>query len=185
MRIKKIYQGELPENKILNVQSESATDTYSCDYINNLGVGGGDALDELPIGSVIRYDGEDIPEGWEEVQSYEIIERGETATGTYTKWADGKMEWVGSVKIEQIPCDITVGSMFRCQGNTYGNIEFGVTFTEKPKLLCNASGNYPIYLASVGNNGSNTATGYVLIVNCKNEVVWDETFTYLAIGKWK
>ena len=68
MRIKKIYQGELPENKILNVQSESATDTYSCDYINNLGVGGGDALDELPIGSVIRYDGEDIPEGWEEIE---------------------------------------------------------------------------------------------------------------------
>lgn len=68
MRIKKIYQGELPENKILNVQSESSTDTYSCDYINNLGVGGGDALDELPIGSVIRYDGEDIPEGWEEIE---------------------------------------------------------------------------------------------------------------------
>lgn len=68
MRIKKIYQGELPENKILNVQSESSTDTYSCDYINNLGVGGGDSLDELPIGSVIRYDGEDIPDGWEEIE---------------------------------------------------------------------------------------------------------------------
>ena len=36
MKIKKIYQGELPENKILNAQSTSQTDTYSCDYINNL-----------------------------------------------------------------------------------------------------------------------------------------------------
>lgn len=34
MKIKKIYQGELPENKILNAQSTSQTDTYSCDYIN-------------------------------------------------------------------------------------------------------------------------------------------------------
>ncbi len=68
MKIRKKFQGILPENKILNIESTSQTDTYSCDYINNLGVGGGDALDELPIGSVIKYDGEDIPEGWEEVE---------------------------------------------------------------------------------------------------------------------
>ena len=36
MRIKKIYQGELPENKILNTESTSQTDTYSCDYINKV-----------------------------------------------------------------------------------------------------------------------------------------------------
>ena len=41
MKIKKIYQGELPENKILNAQSTSQTDTYSCDYINNLSTNGG------------------------------------------------------------------------------------------------------------------------------------------------
>lgn len=36
MKIKKIYQGSLPENKILNKNSNSQTDTYSCDYLNNL-----------------------------------------------------------------------------------------------------------------------------------------------------
>ena len=36
MKIKKIYQGELPENTILNAESTSQTDTYSCEYINNL-----------------------------------------------------------------------------------------------------------------------------------------------------
>lgn len=41
MKIKKIYQGELPENKILNAQSTSQTDTYSCEYINSLSTGGG------------------------------------------------------------------------------------------------------------------------------------------------
>lgn len=34
MRIKKTYQGSLPENKIVNTQSESQTDTYSCNYMN-------------------------------------------------------------------------------------------------------------------------------------------------------
>lgn len=36
MKIRKIYQGSLPENKILNENSNSQTDTYSCDYLNNL-----------------------------------------------------------------------------------------------------------------------------------------------------
>lgn len=35
MKIKKVYQGSVPENKILNTHSNSQTDTYSCDYINN------------------------------------------------------------------------------------------------------------------------------------------------------
>lgn len=36
MKIKKIYQGTAPENKILNTQSDSQTDVYSCNYINKL-----------------------------------------------------------------------------------------------------------------------------------------------------
>lgn len=36
MKIKKTFQGSLPENKILNTQSNSQTDTYSCDYLNKL-----------------------------------------------------------------------------------------------------------------------------------------------------
>lgn len=34
MKIKKTFQGTIPENKILNNESNSQTDTYSCDYIN-------------------------------------------------------------------------------------------------------------------------------------------------------
>lgn len=36
MKIKKMFQGTVPENKILNAYSDSQTDTYSCDYINKL-----------------------------------------------------------------------------------------------------------------------------------------------------
>lgn len=34
MRIRKTFQGQLPDNKILNNTSNSETDTYSCKYIN-------------------------------------------------------------------------------------------------------------------------------------------------------
>lgn len=36
MKIKKAYQGSVPDNKILNTYSNSQTDVYSCDYVNAL-----------------------------------------------------------------------------------------------------------------------------------------------------
>ena len=36
MKIKKMYQGTVPENKIMNSYTESNTDAYSCEYINIL-----------------------------------------------------------------------------------------------------------------------------------------------------
>lgn len=34
MKIRKAYQGTVPENKILDTYSTSQTDTYSCNYVN-------------------------------------------------------------------------------------------------------------------------------------------------------
>ncbi len=36
MKIRKIYQGSILANKILNSRSTSQTDTYSCKYLNDL-----------------------------------------------------------------------------------------------------------------------------------------------------
>lgn len=36
MKIQKTFQGSVPENKILNTDSNSQTDTYSCDYIKKI-----------------------------------------------------------------------------------------------------------------------------------------------------
>lgn len=38
MKIKKTFQGTVPANKILNADSSSETDTYSCKYINDISV---------------------------------------------------------------------------------------------------------------------------------------------------
>ena len=34
MRIKKMYQGTVPENKIIGAYTQSDTDTYNCNYVN-------------------------------------------------------------------------------------------------------------------------------------------------------
>lgn len=36
MLIKKNFQGEIPANKIMGVETASDTDTYSCNYINEI-----------------------------------------------------------------------------------------------------------------------------------------------------
>lgn len=64
--IRKTFQGSIPESKILNSESNSQTDTYSCDYINSINV------DELPVGTRIEYNGTEIPDGWEEVEVPEV-----------------------------------------------------------------------------------------------------------------
>lgn len=35
MQLRKVFQGEIPENKIMNSYTESNTDAYSCDYVND------------------------------------------------------------------------------------------------------------------------------------------------------
>ena len=56
MRIKKMFQGTVPENKILNMDSNSQTDTYSCAKINEMassGGGSGVSIDMIyPVGSI-------------------------------------------------------------------------------------------------------------------------------------
>lgn len=47
MYIKKMFQGEIPENKVVNGYSTSQTDTYSCNYINELNIY---SIDEKIIG---------------------------------------------------------------------------------------------------------------------------------------
>lgn len=109
MRIKKIYQGELPENKIVNEKIDSQTDTYSCDYINNLSFEGGNGVDELPIDSIIEYEGETVPDGWELVEDGDIdsgytpslisINEGGEKTYTIGNWAWTNFEFTNVKKI--------------------------------------------------------------------------------------
>lgn len=61
MRIKKISQVAGVIASVMNNFKESETDTYSCNYINDLTKTKGE---DLPIGSIVRFGGSTIPTGW-------------------------------------------------------------------------------------------------------------------------
>ena len=46
------------------------------------------AADTLPVGTVVDYDGDEVPAGWEEVEETDNYSTEETFTGKY--WIDGK-----------------------------------------------------------------------------------------------
>lgn len=75
MKIIKRFQGQAPENKILNYISDSETDGYSCAIINGM---------SIPIDAIVDYDGDEVPEGYEEVPDYSTTEQ---RIGT---WINGK-----------------------------------------------------------------------------------------------
>ena len=78
MKIIKRFQGQAPENKILNYISESETDGYSCAIINGM---------SIPIDAIIDYDGDEVPEGYEEVPDPNVFSTTEKVVGT---WIDGR-----------------------------------------------------------------------------------------------
>lgn len=54
MKIKKKFQGTVPDNKVLNTKSESETNVYSCKYINdNIDVDNNYSTEEQKIGTWI------------------------------------------------------------------------------------------------------------------------------------
>ena len=141
--------------------------------------------DTLPIGAMVEYNGTTVPQGYEKVSDGNIVESGSTDTGNWVKFSDGTMIWTGSITLQTIEINNSFGTLYRTAGNTYGNIDFGVTFISTPKIFASLSGNYNCWLSSVGKNASSTKTGYIILVNPTNETILDETITYLAIGKWK
>ena len=114
-----------------------------------------------------------------------IVESGSNENGNWIKYNDGTMIWTGSITLQTIEINNTFGTLYRTAGNTYGNIDFGVTFISTPKIFASLSGNSNCWLSSVGKNASSTKKGYIILVNPTSETIWDETITYLAIGKWK
>lgn len=73
--------------------TDYATKDYVNEQISNIEVSGGSGegntyIDSLPIGSVIAFDGDVIPEGFEEVEEYQpVYSLNETRIGT---WYNGK-----------------------------------------------------------------------------------------------
>lgn len=80
---------------VLNSNNASTTDTYSCDYINDLF-----PTDNLPVGTTAEFTGQDadIPNGWVKVNDYQTSE-----VDTGKTWIDGKHIYRKVIFVEELP----------------------------------------------------------------------------------
>lgn len=107
MRIRKTFQGEIPENKIINMQSDSQTDAYSCAYLNNMI---GDSA--IEIGLTARYDYTAV--GWQVTPinyNYTNVQIGSKLTRNGNKVVIG-------AGVSRVLC-IGVGNDFNQSGSGY------------------------------------------------------------------
>lgn len=82
VKIIKRFQGQAPENKILNYISDSETDGYSCAIVNGM---------SIPIDAIIDYDGDEVPEGYEEVPDDDYVDKYSYEEFKTNKvWVDGR-----------------------------------------------------------------------------------------------
>lgn len=105
MRIKKKYQALIPESKVLNMRANSPIHTYSCDMINHI------TKDVIPMGTLFEYDGDTVPEGYEEVKGRPLFDYSaeEQVIG---QWIDGKPIYrrVLKVSASTLPASIDTGA---------------------------------------------------------------------------
>ena len=76
------------QSSLATSYTDSATDVYTCDYVNEairLGLG-----DNVPAGTIVDYDGEEIPEGWELADEYASVYIGPDEP------VDGQDVWITS-----------------------------------------------------------------------------------------
>ena len=133
MRIKKMYQGTVPENKILDTYSTSATDTYSCNYVNGLETY---SIDETRIGTWI--DGKPIYR--------KVVARNQTISNGTTISTSG-------LSINEI---IKIKSINKDSNNYYFYDEYYDSSTSKINLHYRSSNNTIEAWAGSGNSFTST-----------------------------
>ena len=89
MKIRKIEQGTVPStSRVLTEFNESKLDTYSCNTINTM-LNSLESNDPLPVGTILDFEGDEIPEGYGLVEDNPLntYSTEEQIIGT---WIDGK-----------------------------------------------------------------------------------------------
>lgn len=97
MKLRKVYQGVIPEHKILNQFSESQSDTYSCQTINTM-------ISEIDVSdAVIEETDPTVPQHVKNITEEEIAKWNASGSGTLTEEVDPTVpEHVKNITIEDI-----------------------------------------------------------------------------------
>ena len=144
------------------------------------------AIDSLPIGTILDYDGEEIPDGYEKYGaenslSCEIVEN---ENGTAIKYSNGIMICYGEFT--------TLCSSWTKAENTYecyveNPLVFPVEFIKRPlSVQVSNTGDKELYRACWIQRAIYTNTGITDLLLGRNTNYSDYfRFSWFAIGKWR
>lgn len=108
MKIRKIEQGTVPStSRVFTEFNESKIDTYSCNTINSM-LNTLESNDPLPIGTVLEFDGDEIPEGYglvDEEESQNIYSTEEQIIG---RWIDDKPLYRMVIDVGELPNNTSI-----------------------------------------------------------------------------
>jgi hypothetical protein len=162
-RIKKMYSTIVTNGKVLNLDSTSQTDTYSCNKVE-------DKFDE-EVGNLSNLNTSDktnVVSAVNEVRTNYGFTIGTTDNGSYIKYNNGILICYNKKNFGTINCATTLGSAFLSTTTTIKMPDFKDCF-----------------LVPTGNTTTVTTPAQVYLGSHESGNVTGVTYYYIAIGKWK
>lgn len=145
-------------------------------------VGGISEADTLPIGSVVEYDGTEVPDGYIEISEMS----GSNANGSWVKFADGTMICRQNINTGSVSISSSWGNLYIYSNTDIHN--FPQTFIDVPTISIdtgNITGSIGYWLADYGNRVVTNSywKGWALVRPDSGTV--NTTLNVIAIGRWK
>jgi len=136
------------------------------------------AADTLPVGSVVDYDGEEIPAGWEQIEEELLIESGSTENGRWAKFSDGTIIQRGTATIPKNEEKVTVNFPIPFVRTSY-QINTSIWY-QRARVVTIAWSDKKI----------NSFTAFPTFLDWETKdwtttLEYDQDFDWIAIGKWK
>ena len=152
---------------VINVKSDSTTDTYSCDYINN----------SLPKVTNTKSNSQTDTYSCDYING--IVESGSNEKGSWTKWADGT-----AILTKKMNTTITTDSAFGEMRAVDVNLgDLPITLTELKSIHFEI--NQPVLHAKSYNGSLTTTWGTIKVIYPTNLSSYGINIFATAIGKWK
>lgn len=134
--------------------------------------------DSTPVGTIVDYDGDTVPDGYEEVSP--VVDSGSNENGSWTKWEDGTMICYMN---KSYLVDITTpwGNVYESNGFQLGS--FPQPFIEKPKVTASCVSGTSVWVEAL--NATKTSLGASWLMRPVSSKNVSTEISFIAIGKWK